>query len=88
MDESDWSDDRPLEDWEYPDEVTDDEDDEPTPTRACPMCGIDVYDDAVQCPLCGEYFTRTNRAWEGRPFWWMVLGLLGIMAVILTLTAF
>lgn len=88
MDESDWRDDRPLEDWEYPDEDADDSEDDETPTRACPKCGMDVYEDAVQCPLCGEYFTRGSRAWEGRPFWWMVLGLLGIMAVILMLTAF
>jgi predicted nucleic acid-binding Zn ribbon protein len=81
MPSDDWDDERPLEEWEYPD--PDDADDEKTCTQECPMCGADVYEDAVQCPLCGEYMVaRGRRAWEGRPLWWIVLGLLGIMAVI------
>jgi MYXO-CTERM domain-containing protein len=48
------------------------------------MCGVDIYEDAVQCPLCGQYLTRTSSAWSGRPAWWLLLGALGILAVILT----
>jgi hypothetical protein len=82
-----FDDERPLEDWEYPDEDHGDVADA-TPTQSCPMCGVDIYEDAVQCPLCGQYLTRTSSAWNGRPGWWVLLGLLGILAVVLTLAAF
>lgn len=77
-------DDRPLEDWEYPDEDPVGEDDE-TVLIDCPRCGAEIYEDAVQCPICGEYVTRGSQAWTGRPNWWIALGLLGIIAVIVTL---
>jgi hypothetical protein len=83
MGNPEWDDERPLENWEYPDEDDTDVRDE-TPTQSCPMCGVDIYEDAVQCPLCGQYLTRTSSAWSGRPAWWLLLGALGILAVILT----
>jgi hypothetical protein len=53
------------------------------------MCGMDVYEDAEECPLCGEFFTRqTGEAWRGKPTWWIVLGLVGIIAVIMMLLPF
>ena len=74
-----------LNDWEYPDE--DDADDE-SETIPCPNCGTDVYEDAVQCPVCGEYITSGGRnLWEGRSAWWILLGLLGVGAVVWVLIA-
>ena len=35
-----WDDDRPLEDWEYPDGDDADDDDEESRTKPCPMCGM------------------------------------------------
>jgi hypothetical protein len=85
-----WDDDRPLEDWEYPDgDYADDHDDDESRAKPCPMCGMDVYEDAEQCPLCGEWFTRQpGSAWRGKPMWWIVLGLLGIIAVIMMVLSF
>lgn len=69
-----------LNDWEYPDE--DNQDDEPE-TIPCPNCGVDVYEDAVQCPVCGEYITpEVGHLWAGRSAWWVLLGLLGVGAVV------
>jgi hypothetical protein len=48
----------------------------------CPHCHEDVYDDAEQCPSCGEYIVHSRSAWHGRPTWWVLGGLLGIIAVI------
>lgn len=65
-----------------------DDDDGETLTRPCPACGGDVYEDAEQCSLCGEWLTtsgRPLRGWEGRPKWWIVLGGVGIVAVIVAL---
>ena len=62
-----------------------DEDDE-TSTLPCPECGADVYEDAVRCPACGNYITHPTSVWHGRPGWWIVLGLLGVVALILVLT--
>jgi DNA-directed RNA polymerase subunit RPC12/RpoP len=75
-----------LDDNEYPDE--DDEypdDDETTATVTCPECGAEVYEDAVQCPVCGSYVTYYRRVWTGRPIWWIVLALLGVVATIVVL---
>ncbi len=69
-----------LEDREYPD-IEDDEE----MTIPCPKCGAEVFDDADQCPSCGWYLIHDTRAWSGKSIWWIALGLLGIIAVILAL---
>ena len=58
-------------------------DDESTTTE-CTHCGADIYDDSPRCPICGEYQvgSRSLTAWQGRPLWWKLGGLLGIFAVI------
>ena len=63
-------------------------DDELTETVPCPHCGAEVYEDAVQCPACGTYLTHQANVWSGRPTWWIVLGLLGILAVLLVLAGY
>jgi len=80
--DSEWFDE--PDDDEYPDE--DDLDDELTETVPCPECGAEIYEDAVQCPVCGAYVTAETGIWSGRPSWWILLGLAGILAVILALT--
>lgn len=60
-------------------------DDGLTDTVVCQHCGADVYEDANQCPACGMYLLADTRVWSGRPLWWVVLGLLGILAGILAL---
>ncbi len=69
-----------LNDWEYPDE---DDHDDLSETCPCPNCGADVYEDAEQCPVCGQYITPGGRnLWSGRSSWWVLLGLLGVGAVL------
>ena len=60
-------------------------DDESAELLPCPECGADVYEDAEQCPICGTYLIDDSNVWTGRSTWWIVLGLLGIIAVILAL---
>lgn len=72
-----------LDDREYPDE--DDLDDGSTGTVVCPHCRADVYEDADQCPECGEYLLSDTRVWSSKSLWWIALGLLGIVAAILAL---
>ncbi len=84
--------------WDDPDEDSEEWNDsvdedfgdaDPSTTTDCIQCGGEIYDDASRCPLCGEYQVgeRSLSAWEGRPFWWKLGGLLGIMAVLFTLLA-
>jgi hypothetical protein len=83
----DWDDDGEWDD-EDPDSGEWDDDDE-TLTLPCPSCGADIYEDAEQCPHCGEYVepTSTSAVWAGRPGWWILLGGLGIIATIIALAA-
>ena len=68
-----------LDDREFPDE--DDNGDEAEWIQ-CRECGAEVYEDAVQCPCCGNYITSDTSVWVGRPLWWIGLAVLGIIAVI------
>lgn len=76
-----WHDD--VDEQEFPEEEPWDEDDDDT--MSCPSCGADIYDDAVQCPVCGDYVTSQTSPWSGRPTWWVLLGLAGMVAVIVVL---
>ncbi len=42
-------------------------------TVPCPYCGQEVYDDAEQCPNCGEYLSLEDSPRAAKP-WWVVLG--------------
>lgn len=87
MSDDDWDDDRPLADWEDPDGEGEDALDE-TPTRECPKCGCDVYDDAEQCPLCGEYFTREQLGPSAFPVWVRATALVVLAALAAALWRF
>lgn len=73
-----------LDDREYPD-VDPWEDDDSTDTVECPQCHADVYEDAEQCSACGEFMLRTQSGWSDKPIWWIALGLLGIITLIVAL---
>ena len=68
---------------EFPEE--DASDDDLSETVHCAQCGAEIYEDAVRCPVCGAYLTPDTSAWSRRPKWWIILGLLGILAVVLAL---
>jgi len=69
------------EDWDEGESAWEDDDSE-SAVSECPKCGAEIYEDAVRCPLCGEYVTHSTASWSQRPMWWRVLGLAGIIAVI------
>lgn len=56
--------------------------DDDADVTTCPECGVDIYDDLPICPRCGIAITTDTSPWAGRPIWWIVLGLLGILATI------
>ena len=60
-------------------------DDEPVDTVPCSNCGAEVYEDAEQCPRCGEWIPHGSSALTTKPLWWQIIGVLGIIAVILAL---
>ncbi len=61
------------------------DDDEAVDTVACGNCGAEVYEEAEQCPHCGEWITHSTAAHTTKPLWWQIIGVLGIIAVILAL---
>ena len=46
---------------------------------ACPRCGRLIFDDSVRCPRCGTYVTREE---PGSKPWWVVLGVLVCLALV------
>lgn len=61
-------------------------DDEEADLVDCPECGAEIYEDSVRCPVCGSYITHTTNVWSGKSLAWIVLGLLGIVAVCVVMT--
>lgn len=65
-----------------------DSDDSPADTIRCNNCGTSIYEDSVRCPHCGWYVTADTSIWSGRPGWWILLGLAGIVAAIVAFALF
>jgi hypothetical protein len=61
-------------------------DDDVTPTIRCPNCHRDVYSEADSCPHCGEFLIGDPTPLDSKPKWFVLLGLLGILAVVLVLS--
>lgn len=71
--------------WDDPtDDGLEDDDDESLDdaTMPCPSCGAEIYDDAEQCSVCGEYVISSTSPWTGKPWWWICLGLIGVLTVL------
>jgi predicted RNA-binding Zn-ribbon protein involved in translation (DUF1610 family) len=62
--------------------IGEDSDDDGADVVPCPSCGVELYDDAEQCPNCGEYVVHRSNVWHGKPWWWVILGLAGVIAVL------
>jgi len=79
----------PYEDWQpVGDDGWDEDEDSPGQRLSrCPACGYGVYEDVEKCPHCGEYVTLSVSIWQGKPLWWILLGLFGIIGVILAMLA-
>ena len=71
---------------EWGDEFEYDESDEgEAETLPCPACGVEVYEEAEQCPACGEYITFAHRPLAGWSTGWVLLGIAGVVATIVAL---
>lgn len=64
--------------WNSPDDEWDDDDledygddEEEEPTILCPYCRAEIWEEAIQCPECGEYVSQEDRQarYEWRPRW-------------------
>jgi hypothetical protein len=75
--------------YDYDNDADDyDVDDDSNDVRPCPICGAEIYEDSEQCPVCGNYITFGSVGpWSGRPLWWIILGVLGVAALIAVLFA-
>lgn len=54
---------------------------------ACPDCGRMIYEDVDVCPYCGYFILDSDRTYPSmlNAPWFRWLGLIGILAVVLTL---
>lgn len=75
----DWNDD--LDDQEFDEE--DEFGDDASETIPCPECGVEIYEQSERCAVCGTYITHGHSIWHGKPTWWILLGVLGIIATVL-----
>ncbi len=83
MSEDQWQDESAYEEYDEAEDFEGSSDDEfETDTILCPACGAEIYEDTPRCPVCGEYITAGTNAWSGRPVWWIVLGILGLLSFV------
>ncbi|MDP7163148.1 MAG: zinc ribbon domain-containing protein [Phycisphaerae bacterium] len=50
-------------------------------TVTCPFCGEEVYDDVDRCSACGHFLTQPKEDWSDKTWWWVLLGLAGLVAI-------
>ena len=62
------------------------EDDAAAETLPCPACGAEIYEEAQQCSVCGEYVLHDRSTLGGKPGWYLLLGVLGVIAVVVVLS--
>jgi hypothetical protein len=67
--------------WNEEFEDTDDQVD----TIACSNCRVEIYDEAEQCPHCGEYVSLATSPFAAKPFW---VRCLMVMIIIFLIAAF
>jgi hypothetical protein len=77
--------DHEYEDPEYDEPGEEEDDEESVDLLPCPECGAEVYEEAERCPACGNYIVHESSVWSGRPFWWILLGGLGMLLAVLGL---
>ena len=71
---------------EYDDELDEaPPNDESSELIPCPECGAEIHEESQRCPACGTYVVHRASLWFGRPWWWVVLGALGIGAATLAM---
>ena len=80
--EDDWEDDSGEEwgddDTEYvPCEGDDD------PTKPCPHCGKNIFDEAERCPECGEYISIEDMPAASKPLWIVLTAIVCLIFVLL-----
>jgi hypothetical protein len=67
--------------WDDDEDCADEDDEEPT--ILCPYCRAEMWEEAVQCPACGEYLSledgRARHEWQPR---WIVLTALLLLLLI------
>ena len=74
-----------MTDWDDEADAWGDDSDDAAENIPCPSCGVEFYEEAEQCPACGDYVVHGTSAWNDKPVWWVLIGLAGIAAVILAL---
>ncbi len=60
----------------------DDDADEDEPTVPCPYCRREIHEDAQRCPYCDQYISAED-APAGRKPWWIVLGVVLCLLMVL-----
>ena len=64
-------------------------DDDGPPTVPCPHCGEEMFEDAEQCPECGQYVSKEDAPaapGAGKSGAWWILVLLALAAVLMWIT--
>jgi hypothetical protein len=51
-------------------------------TAPCPLCGVEIYDDSVQCPACKQYIFPTAGTRHRWPWWWALAAAVALIAFV------
>jgi uncharacterized paraquat-inducible protein A len=50
-------------------------------TTPCPYCQADIYEDAVQCPRCGNYISAEDAPSGRKPVWMIVAAVICLVLI-------
>jgi len=55
-------------------------------TISCPECGFELHEEVEMCSNCGYFLEDgSSHPLSGRPAWFVVLGILGVLATLAAL---
>lgn len=67
---------------DFDDQPDDGDTDDAELTIACPYCQNDIYEDAPQCPHCGNFLSDEESARPPRPAWLIAGVVLGLLVIL------
>lgn len=79
---NEWDDDNPPDEGPLECDLEELGGDDAPQTAPCSACGAEIYDDSVQCPVCGQYILGGSGASHRLTWWWVLAAVAALVAFV------